>query len=61
MKSHYSYDDIVSLCEECNLLIYEHLDNTDIDRDYFYDYNTINDVKIKAFPGVSFCLLTKRG
>lgn len=60
MKSHYSYDDIVSLCEECNLLIYEHLDNTDIDRNYFYNYNTINDVKIKAFPGVSFCLLAKR-
>lgn len=24
MKSHYSYNDIVNLYEECNLLIYEH-------------------------------------
>lgn len=60
MKSKYSRKDILKLCSLCGLHVYEDLDSDDIDRDYFYDYNTINpNNRIYAPKGVNYCLLVK--
>ena len=60
MKSKYSREDILRICNLCGLQIYEDLDSDDIDRDYFYDYNTINpNNRIYAPKGVNYCLLVK--
>lgn len=61
MKSSYSYNDILNIAEEANMLIYEHLTSYDIDKYYFYNYNTINpNNKIISPKGVSYCLMVKR-
>ena len=61
MKSIYSYEDIENIAEDSNMLIYEHLNNNDIDNTYFYDYNTLNpNDKIIAPIGVSYVMLAKR-
>lgn len=60
MKSKYSREDILKLGSLCELQVYEDLDSTDIDRDYFYDYNTMNpNNRIYAPKGVNYCLLVK--
>lgn len=60
MKSKYSREDILKLGVLCGLQVYEDLDSTDIDRDYFYDYNTMNpNNRIYAPKGVNYCLLVK--
>ena len=61
MKSIYSYEDIENIADNSNMLIYEHLNNNDIDNTYFYDYNTLNpNDKIIAPIGVSYVILVKR-
>ena len=61
MKSIYSYEDIENIAEDSNMLIYEHLNNNDIDNTYFYDYNTLNPKeKILAPIGVSYVMLVKQ-
>lgn len=61
MKSTYSYNDIESIASEANLLVYEHLNNRDIDNNFFYDYNTINpNNKIVAPKGISYAVLVKK-
>lgn len=61
MKSKYSYEDILRIASKCNMQIYNHKTSDDINKLYFYDYNTINiDEPIKASDGVSYCLLVKR-
>lgn len=57
MKSNYSYDEILKIAELSNMQIYEHLESVQIDNTYFYDYNTLNTIKLKATKGVSYCLL----
>lgn len=60
MKAKYSLEDILNICDKVNLKLYENLNNEDIDRDYFYNYNTMNPTnKINAPEGVSYCLLVK--
>lgn len=59
MKSNYSYDEILKIAELSNMQIYEHLESVQIDNTYFYDYNTLNTIKLKATKGVSYCLLVK--
>lgn len=59
MKSNYSYDEILKIAELSNMQIYEHLESVQIDNTYFYDYNTLNTIKLKAPKGVSYCLLVK--
>lgn len=59
MKSKYTYEDILKIADESNLKIYEHLDSDDINNNYFYNYNTINKIKLKALKSVNYCLLVK--
>lgn len=60
MKSKYSYSDIEKIANDSNMLIYENLDNNDVDTNYFYKYNLLNpNNNIKAPSGVSYCLLVK--
>lgn len=60
MKSKYSYSDIEKIANDSNMLIYENLDNNDVDANYFYKYNLLNpNNNIKAPSGVSYCLLVK--
>lgn len=60
MKSKYSREDILKLGSLCGLQVYENLDSDDINRDYFYDYNTMNpNNRIYAPKGVNYCLLVK--
>lgn len=60
MRSKYSREDILKLCNLCGLQVYEDLDSDDIDRDYFYNYNTMNpNNRIYAPKGVNYCLLVK--
>ena len=60
MKSNYSYEDIESIANKNNLLIYEYLNYEDINKEYFYNYNILNpNNKISAPKGVNYCLLVK--
>lgn len=60
MKSKYSYSDMEKIANDSNMLIYENLDNNDVDTNYFYKYNLLNpNNNIKAPSGVSYCLLVK--
>lgn len=61
MKSKYSYSYIQDIASSSNLLIYELLNNKDIDNNYFYDYNTLNpNNKIKAPIQINYCLMVKK-
>lgn len=60
MKSKYSYEELELKFQEYDLLIYEHLDHTDIDEQYFKKYNSISTSKIFAPKGVNYCLLVKK-
>jgi methyltransferase (TIGR00027 family) len=60
MKSTYSYKEIEDIASKSNMLIYEHLNNNDIDNNYFYNYNTLNpNNRIIAPKGVSYVMLVK--
>lgn len=61
MKSTYSYFEIEKLAENNNMIIYEHLNNKDIDNSYFYNYNSLNpNNKIVAPGGVNYCIMVKQ-
>ena len=60
MLATYTYKDIEDIAKSSNLLIYELLTNEDIDKNYFYNYNTLNPTtKLLAPIGVNYCLLVK--
>ena len=60
MLATYTYKDIEDIAKSSNLLIYEHLTNEDINKNYFYNYNTLNPTtKLLAPIGVNYCLLVK--
>lgn len=60
MKGKYSLDDISKLCSLYGLKLYENMSSNDIDKDYFYNYNTMNpNNRIYAPGGVNYCLLVK--
>ena len=61
MQVKYTYEDILKILSENNLLIYEHLDHNDMTKQYFYNYNTLNpNNKISAPKGVNYCLAVKQ-
>lgn len=59
MKAIYTYQDIEEIAIEANMLIYEHLDHNDVDKNYFNIYNELSIDKIKAPKGVSYAMLIK--
>ena len=59
MKSKYSYKELELKFQKYNLLIYEHLDDEDINKQYFKEYNLKNENKIYAPKGVNYCLAFK--
>ena len=60
MKSVYAYDDIAEIAEEANMSVYEHLNHSDIDNTYFYDYNRLNfEDRVVAPIGVDYVILLK--
>lgn len=61
MKAKYKYEDIENIADKNNLLIYKNLDHNDIDKEYFYNYNTLNpNNKILAPIGIDYCLIIKK-
>lgn len=61
MKSKYSLIDLEKICEKCDLLIYENLNNDDMTNNYFYNYNILNpNNNIVAPRGVAYCMLVKQ-
>lgn len=60
MKAKYSYKELELKFQEFDLLIYEHLNDEDINEQYFYKYNLNAKNKIIAPKGVNYCLLVKK-
>ena len=60
MKSKYSYRELEKKFQEFDLLIYEHLNDEDINEQYFKNYNLKAKNKILAPKGVNYCLLVKK-
>lgn len=60
MKSKYRYEELELKCQEYDLLIYEHLDDKDINEQYFKEYNLKSNNKIISPKGVNYCLIVKR-
>lgn len=61
MKSVIKYLDIVEFCDKNNFYIVENVDYKNIEKDYFYDYNTINpDNLLKVVKDVNCCVLVKK-
>lgn len=61
MKSTYSYKEIEIMAERYNMIICEHLNYEDVNKLYFYDYNTLNpNNKIIAPIGVCYCAIIKQ-
>lgn len=60
MKSKYSYQEMEEILSENGFLIYEHLDDEEMNDVYFAQYNTINsENRIVAPKGVCYCLAVK--
>lgn len=61
MKSKYTYSDIEKIMNDNNLYIYKHLNNEDVNNEYFKIFNHMNpDDKIYATEGVNYCLVVKK-
>lgn len=61
MKSKYTYQDIENILTANGLKIYEYLDDVDMTKEYFYDYNTLNpNNKLIAPKGVAYILAVKK-
>lgn len=61
MKSKYSYSEIEKLLEDSNMLIYEYLDNEEITKQFFEDYNNSNPKNKMTSPkGVAYILAVKQ-
>lgn len=60
MKSKYNYEELELKFQEYDLLIYEHLNDEDINNQFFKEYNLKSKNKIIAPKGVNYCLLVKR-
>jgi len=60
MKSKYNYEELELKFQEYDLLIYEHLNDEDINNQYFKEYNLKSKNKIIAPKGVNYCLVVKR-
>ncbi|HPF83521.1 MAG TPA: class I SAM-dependent methyltransferase [Bacilli bacterium] len=61
MKATYTFKEIEKIFNDCGMLVYENLDNNDINNNYFYNYNTLNPSnRIYAPKGVNYCLVVKK-
>lgn len=60
MKSKYSFEELELKLQECDLLIYEHLNDEDINNQYFDEYNKKSRNKIIAPKGVNYCLAVRK-
>ena len=60
MKSKYIYEELELKFQEYDLLIYEHLNDEDINNQYFKEYNLKSNNKILAPKGVNYCMIVKR-
>ena len=61
MKSAYTYEELEKMLESCGLLIYEHLNEEEMTKQYFEKYNTYYpERKMYAPKGVGYCMAVKR-
>ena len=60
MKSKYTYNELEITFQEYDLLIYEHLNDKDINEQYFKEYNQKSTSKIFAPKGINYCLSVKQ-
>ena len=60
MKAMYSYSELERLLHECGFLIYEHLDNEEMTKQYFSDYNNANpEHGMQAPEGVAYIMAVR--
>lgn len=61
MKAAYSLDELEKILENCGFLIYEHLSNSEMTKQYFEEYNTKNlRYMMQAPEGVGYILAVKK-
>lgn len=60
MKSKYSFNELEKELSNMGLYIYEHLNDEEMTKEYFDNYNKNNKDKIVAPKGVGYCLVVKR-
>ena len=61
MLASYSYNEIEEVLSDYGFLIYEHLEPSEITKQYFAEYNNKNpDNLISAFDNVNYCLAVKK-
>lgn len=61
MLASYSYEEMENLLSNCGFLIYEHLEPSEITRQYFHHYNKANPHHpMKAFDNVNYCLAVRK-
>lgn len=60
MKSKYSFNELEKELSNMGLYIYEHLNDEEMTKEYFDNYNKNNNDKIVAPKGVGYCLVVKK-
>ena len=60
MKSKYSYNELEKELSNMGLYIYEHLNDEEMTKEYFENYNKNNKDKMVAPKGVGYCLVVKK-
>ena len=60
MKSKYSFNELEKELSNMGLYIYEHLNDEEMTKEYFDNYNKNNKDKIVAPKGVGYCLVVKK-
>ena len=61
MKASYDYKELEKMLERCGLLIYEHLDDAEMTKQYFEAYNICYPGrKMYAPKGVEYCMAVKK-
>lgn len=60
MKSKYSFNELEKELSNMGLYIYEHLNDEEMTKEYFENYNKNNKDKMVAPKGVGYCLVVKK-
>ena len=60
MKSKYSYSELEKELSNMGLYFYEHLNDEEMTKEYFENYNKNNKDKMIALKGVGYCLVVKK-
>lgn len=61
MLASYSYEEMRNLLSNCGFLIYEHLEPSEITKQYFHHYNKANPHHpMTAFDNVNYCLAVRK-